>query len=403
MALFNGVKPIDGSRSKTHLIKSGHAAPAADLVVSKVFLKEAKYKDIWKEGVLFNYQYGGEGVEKIVIPQGRLVGVCAPEFNFHDQLYKTPIALPGNSKDNNVIGMVPYNIAYDALEDDQFGGNKPGFVTTEYVEIPFLPGYPASTKYDADGIVDEETRLTVENKMPWGAMIGEAYVGMKCKATPSGRVCKWNKGTDCPSLIIGTVIEQNLNQTGWGWIEWMLLNPAELDQMDKKINRSGVSSLPSDYGYPYDPSFREGHGIYDLLNQYQSQFTSNPQGLEGLHDGSGNFDGFGRNDSVYTDMVLGNMPTITKDGTVVIINAVDHAGNRAKNLVADTVIVTVGGTVLDKAKFTVDEEGGAISIEATVAQSTQAVTATYKLMHYGTPSYLDFKDVVGSCSVLLQL
>lgn len=403
MPLYQGVKPIDGSRSKTHLIKSGHAAPAADIVLSKVFINDDQLKTIWEDGTLFNYQYGGPGVENVTIPQGRFVGACNPEFNFHDQLYKTPIALPGTSRDNNVIGMVPYNVCKDYLEEDMFGGNKPGFITTEYVVLPYLPGYAPSTEYTAAGIVDEETRLTVENKMPWGAVIGEIGVGDFVKSTPSGRACKWIKGTDAECERVGKVIEMDLNQTGWGWMEWMLLNPAEKDKMDKTINRSGVSSLPSDYGYPFDPSFREGQGIYEILNQYQSQFTENPTGLEGLHDGSGNFKGYGRNDSVYKDMKLGNLPTISKDGTIVVMQAVDHAGGKAKNLVKDTVKVTIDGTLVAADKISIDEKYGTISIEATTAQSGKAVTAEYKLKHYGTPSYLDFKDVVGSVSVLLQL
>lgn len=186
-------------------------------------------------------------------------------------------------------------------------------------------------------------------------------------------------------------------------MEWMLLNPAELDPMDKKINRSGVSGLPSDYGYPFDPSFREGHGIYDLLNQYQSQFTSNPMGLEGLHDGTGSFTGYGRNDSIYTDMALGVIPVGVADKTIVMMNAVDMAGNKAKNLVAEGIVVKIDNVVVAADKYTVDEQYASISIEVTAAQAGKAVTATYKLMHYGTPSYLDFKDVMGSCSILLQL
>lgn len=217
MALERGIKPIDGSRSKTHLIKSGHAAPAADLVLSKIFLTDEKLNKVWDKGVLFNYQYGGVGVEAVCIPQGRFVGVCSPEFNFHDQLYKTPIALPGNSRDNNVIGMVPYNVCKDYLEEDAFGGNKPGFITTEYVVLPWLPGHAPSTDFTSTGIVDEENRITVANKAAYGAVLGEIGVGDFIKSTPSGRACKWIKGTDAECDRIAKVLEMDINQTGWGY------------------------------------------------------------------------------------------------------------------------------------------------------------------------------------------
>ena len=405
MPLQNGIKPIEGTRSKTHLIKSGHAAPAADIVLSKKFLTDSTLKTVWNEGVLIDYQYGGhdDGGNTVTIPQGRFVGVTNPEFNFHDQLYKTPIILPGLSNSNNVIGMVPYNICKDFLEEDKFGGNKPGFITTEYVVLPFMPGHAPSTEYTAAGIVDEENRLTIGNKMPWGAVLGELSVGDYIKATPSGRACKWVKGTDLECDRVGICIEQDLNQTAWGFLEWMLLNPAEKDAMDKTINRSGVSSLPSDYGYPFDPTFREGQGIYEILNQYQSKYTENPTGLEGLHDGTGNYKGFGRNDSMYNDMAIGNIPAGLAAGTVIVLNAVDAAGNKAKNIVAEGAVIKIDGTVVSADKVTIDEKYATIAIEIIADQAGKAVTASYQLKHYGTPSYLDFKDVIGSCSILLQL
>lgn len=404
MALYRGIERIEGSRSHTHLIKSGHAAPATDLVLSKQFKDDKQLNRIWENGVLFKYNYGGVGTEDVCIPQGRFVGVCNPEFNFHDQLYKTPISLPGMSRDNNVIGMVPYNICKDYLEDDMFGGNKPSVITTEFVVLPFVIGEEPSTNYNIAGVIDEETRLTVENKMPYGCVLGDIGVGDFVKATPSGRACKWVKGVDAECDRVGKVLEIDLNQTGWGFMEWIMLNPAEKDEMDKTINRSGVSSLPTDYGYPYDPSYRDGQGIYDILNQYQSQFVENPHGLEGLHDGSGDYLGFGRNDTVYKDMSLGNVPpSVAQDGTIIMLHAVDAAGNKAKNLVKDSVKVKIDGVPVDESKITIDEKYATISIEVLAAQAGKSVTAEYKLKHYGTPSYLDFKGVVGSVSILLQL
>lgn len=415
MALMNGIKKQEGSRSKTHLIKSGHASPASDFVLDRIFLygpaktetvtdeKIEKFKTIWNDGVLFNYQFGGPGVSSVVIPQGRLVGVNAPQFNFLDQVYKTPISLPGLIANKNVVGMVPYNICKDALELDQFGGNKPTAVTQEYVVLPYMPGTKPSTEYTLDGVLDEEERITVQEKMPWGALIGEIKTGEKVMATPSGRCTKYDESTGQDP--IGRVWEMDLNQESWGWLKWMLMNPAEADKSDKMINRSGTSSLPSDGGYPYNFEYRDGDGIYEVLNAYQSKFVSNPTGMEGLHDGTGNYEGFGRNETVYKDMDLGVVPEGIVDGAMVVFQAVDYVGNKAKNIIKESLELKLDETVIDAEKITVNEKLGTIAvvIDSATESANKKVTATYKMKHYGTPSYLDFRGVVGSVSILLQM
>ena len=51
-------------------------------------------------------------------------------------------------------------------------------------------------------------------------------------------------------------------------------------------------------------------------------------------------------------------------------------------------------------KVTIDYKQGLITIAADVAEGK--VTATYKAMHYGTPSWADFKGVQGAMYVLLK-
>lgn len=408
MALYEGVKPIEGSRSKTQLVKSGHLSPAGDFVLSNKFITDPKLKAIWnqggdKGGALFRYQYGGTGDEWVTISQGRFIGVDTPQFNFLDQIYKVPVALPGMVDNYNVSGMVPFNISKDFLEEDKFGAKKPPIITTEYVVLPWLPQFTPSTKTGVDAIVEEETKLTVENKMPWGCLIGEAQVGDFVKSTASGRATKWVRGTDLDCDRVGKILEIDVNQESWGWQKWMLLNPAEVDKEDKMMNRSGVSNMPTDSGYPFDPDYREGGGAYDILNGYQSQFTENPQGIAGLHDGTGNFKGYGRNDTLYTDLEIGVVPQGVPDDTMVVFNAVDYAGGKAKNIVADSVVVRIDGAVIGKENITVDEKYGTIAVKVKAAHAGKAVKADYKMLFRGTPSYLDFKGVVGSVSILLQM
>ena len=391
MALFRGYENQQGSRSHTALVRSGHMSPAEKWILDPTFL-DKKMSSIFKDGVLFNYQYGGPGMDEVVIPKGRVVGVGASVKDFVSKKFLASITLPGLALNANTIGMAPYNFTKDWFQLDRFGGNQPSIITLDYVELPYMPGFTPETSYDATGVLKEEQTISVDNRMPWGAVIGECQNGDYLKATPSGRLTKWKSGTDKPEDIVGQVLASDLNAEPTGWLKWMLWEEQYKYDDDKFINRSGVSNLPSDEGYPFDPTYAEGNTIFQ---NYQSNLVNNPTGIVGLHDGSGNYDGFGKNDTEYKDIELG-----TKEAAKPFLGAFkDFAGGILKNI-QQGVVVKVAGTEVPADKVTIDYKQGLITIAADVAEGK--VTATYKAMHYGTPSWADFKGVQGAMYVLLK-
>ena len=391
MALFRGYENQQGSRSHTALVRSGHMSPAEKWILDPTFL-DKKMSSIFKDGVLFNYQYGGPGMDEVVIPKGRVVGVGASVKDFVSKKFLASITLPGLALNANTIGMAPYNFTKDWFQLDRFGGNQPSIITLDYVELPYMPGFTPETSYDATGVLKEEQAISVDNRMPWGAVIGECQNGDYLKATPSGRLTKWKSGTDKPEDIVGQVLASDLNAEPTGWLKWMLWEEQYKYDDDKFINRSGVSNLPSDEGYPFDPAYAEGNTIFQ---NYQSNLINNPTGIIGLHDGSGNYDGFGKNDTEYKDIELG-----TKEAAKPFLGAFkDFAGGILKNI-QQGVVVKVAGTEVPADKVTIDYKQGLITIAADVAEGK--VTATYKAMHYGTPSWADFKGVQGAMYVLLK-
>lgn len=391
MALFRGYENQQGSRSHTALVRSGHMSPAEKWILDPTFL-DKKMSSIFKDGVLFNYQYGGPGMDEVVIPKGRVVGVGASVKDFVSKKFLASITLPGLALNANTIGMAPYNFTKDWFQLDRFGGNQPSIITLDYVELPYMPGFTPETSYDATGVLKEEQAISVDNRMPWGAVIGECQNGDYLKATPSGRLTKWNPDTDKSHEIVGQVLASDLNAEPTGWLKWMLWEEQYKYDDDKFINRSGVSNLPSDEGYPFDPTYAEGNTIFQ---NYQSNLVNNPTGIIGLHDGSGNYDGFGKNDTEYKDIELG-----TKEAAKPFLGAFkDFAGGILKNI-QQGVVVKVAGTEVPADKVTIDYKQGLITIAADVAEGK--VTATYKAMHYGTPSWADFKGVQGAMYVLLK-
>ena len=391
MALFRGYENQQGSRSHTALVRSGHMSPAEKWILDPTFL-DKKMSSIFKDGVLFNYQYGGPGMDEVVIPKGRVVGVGASVKDFVSKKFLASITLPGLALNANTIGMAPYNFTKDWFQLDRFGGNQPSIITLDYVELPYMPGFTPEKSYDATGVLKEEQAISVDNRMPWGAVIGECQNGDYLKATPSGRLTKWKSGTDKPEDIVGQVLASDLNAEPTGWLKWMLWEEQYKYDDDTFINRSGVSNLPSDEGYPFDPTYAEGNTIFQ---NYQSNLINNPTGIIGLHDGSGNYDGFGKNDTEYKDIELG-----TKEAAKPFLGAFkDFAGGILKNI-QQGVVVKVAGTEVPADKVTIDYKQGLITIAADVAEGK--VTATYKAMHYGTPSWADFKGVQGAMYVLLK-
>lgn len=396
MALFRGYENQQGSRSHTALVRSGHMSPAEKWILDPAFL-DKKMSSIFKDGVLFNYQYGGPGMDEVVIPKGRVVGVGASVKDYVSKKFLASITLPGMALNANTIGMAPYNFTKDWFQMDRFGGNQPSIITLDYVQLPYMPGFTAQTTYDVAGVLKEEQELSVDNRMPWGAVIGECQNGDYLMATPSGRLTKWD-GKDY-SKVVGQVLASDLNAEPTGWLKWMLWEEQYKKEDDQFINRSGASNMPTDEGYPFDPAYAEGNTIFQ---NYQSKLITNPTGIVGLHDGSGNYDGFGKNDTEYTDIEIGTIVGGTTAGTVLQFQARDFAGGKLANL-QQGVTVKVNGVEVAANAVTVNYAKGLINVTVAKQETDdQTVTATYKALHYGTPSWADFKGVQGAMYVLLK-
>ena len=397
MALFRGYENQQGSRSNTALVRSGHMSPAEKWILDPTFMDKTM-SGVFKEGVLFNYQYGGPGMEEVVIPKGRVVGVAKSVKDYVSNKYLASITLPGLALHNNTIGMAPYNFTKDWFQMERFGGNQPSIITLEYVKLPYMPGFTPASTMDKAGLLEEELAISVENRMPWGAVIGKCENGDYLKATASGRLTKWDPSKDSYHEVVGQVLASDLNSEPTGWLQWMLWEEQYKKEDDQFINRSGVSNVPSDEGYPYDPTYAEGNTIFQ---NYQSQLLTNPTGLTGLHDGSGNYDGFGKNDTEYTDMEIGTVTAGISNGTIMQFQAVDFAGGKLSNL-QNGIVVKIDNVEVDASRISVNYEKGLISVTMTESDAGKTVTATYKALHYGTPSWADFKGVHGAMYVLLK-
>ena len=139
---------------------------------------------------------------------------------------------------------------------------------------------------------------------------------------------------------------------------------------------------------------------------------TNPTGITGIHDGSGNYDGFGKNDTEYTDMVLEQLSDKDniKATSTYTVQALDFAGGVIKNIQPGVVVklydesgADVTATYINETETVISYEKGKITLAFIKNVDVPlTVKGTYKALHYGTKSYLDFKGVQGAVYVLLK-
>lgn len=409
MALMeNNAKRRDGERNAAMtLVKSGKTSPAEKWILSPKFEKTEVLKPIFTDGVLFNHKWGGPRGDEVVIPMGRLVGVDMPIKDFQMNTYVTTMVLPGMVDNKNWIGVVPYNITKNHWQENQFGGNQPAVITNKLLTLPYIPSAKAAATMDMAGVAKEEQEISVDMKMPWGAVINPhgsddtlaVKPGDYVKATASGRFTKWNPDTDKEIDIVGQVYGMDLNQNQTGFLQWVLWGDQELLD-DAPYN--GQNGIPGEDGWGYNPEYRKGNlAGKGYLTEYTS--TNEATGIPGLHDGSGAYPGLGIQDTEFKDILVDSEVDVA-DGETIVLNVKDIQGAKVKDLIPGSVTIKADGVILDgtTASVEIDNKKGKLKITGVGAGLTNAViTASYQMEKIGVPTFLDFKGVVGSLSILL--
>lgn len=385
MALFSGYNTIKpDSRSRIGALQIGeHESPAEDWVTDPTL------------PVVLKNPYGGPGYEDVVIPMGRLVAVAEP-VKVYTGKYKTVLTLANG--ENPVVGVAPYNFTKDYSNDDRFGGNKPAIITNKYIRLPYIPSSTDSAM------------------CPWGHVTGDGItVGDYLKPTANGQFTKWTDEDD-PRQIVGQILAKDFNQEMMGWLKMAMW--AESMKYDDEIYQNfykqvfgaegNGNNMVGGYGpmnNPYFPQYRDGTirmDRYGYLNDYQTRHT----GIPGLTDGAG------RALTRFSGKTLGTIPADTAEGTVIIFQIKDEAGNNAVDIINSTdndkkFVLKVGGAAVtegdDNGQFRINYATGQVQYKTGADDAGKTVTADYCLRFYGTPSYIDFKGCIGVFNVLLKM
>lgn len=434
MALFPGVTGSMYFKGKTHtgLVVSEGDAPAEKLIPSK------------SEGVKFQYAYGPEGNQNVVIAKGKAVDIAGAEFDYETGYEVTAIKTAAEGS-TNVIGVNHHNL-YERKRD-RFSGNAATVITRNYIELPLFEHADLGT---AQGFADA---------MKFGAMYGTAgdlKHGDYVKVGKNGNFVKADTATDSPFEIVGQVWLVQKELPPAGLLQYFLdMSIPELEAFMKNSsyapspgkNGKAEPQYPGQGGNPqFAPSGAKGDaGAYPLgypweLHGWKGDFERllNPvinRGIPFLTDG------YFKAKQVVTGIALddiynastnndGHIESVIFSGGVTFVDGTGAA--TAKNVVgkgaktaADTrnnalfiklrhkidhveenpVVVKVGGKEVSAADVHLDWTNNMVVLYLEAGATANPITIDAKLIVdpvAGVPTEWDYAGSVGAVRILLQ-
>lgn len=354
MALFEGFNVKPGTRSNMHLVVSQEP--------TEKWLPDPSLP------VLFENIYATNDVKQVVIAKGMAVALTGNFVQDYDTKKKVPTVTIANGS-NAVCGMAGYNVA--ANDPYWMKGNLAGLLTRAYVELPLIRN------------ADDAALIK------YGAVIGDVKPGDILKVTNDpdnpGKLVKWDETKDSFSQMVAQVYGAELEQEPAGFLKWVLWDETAKHEDDQWINKNR-GTRAGDYGWPYDPAYRDG--TIDMDN-YLNSYMTNPTGIQGIHDG------MQRSQTVWTKTF--KIPAGAKAGTNYVIT-LDY-----KNIVDGSVTVKLDNTAVDAEAFTVDRKNGVVTFTLPADQGDEGtLTINYRAYFYGTVPGWDYLGSVGAVRLMLR-
>lgn len=240
MPLFPNLETDYLFKGKTHtnLVVSEGAAPAQEFKVSD------------SEGVKFQYQYGPEGNQNVVLAKGKIVEAAPAEYDAEKSRKVTAIKTAG-ADSKKAIGVNHHNL-YERKRDRFSGGNQgnPTIITRSYIEVPLF-------EHDALGTADGFA-AAMNYGAAYAANGNQLQPGDFVKVGNNGNFAKLDLVNDDAFQIVGQVIAAERELPPAGFLQYYMdMNIPELEEFFK--NKSHAPSPGSNgkdagaypYGYPY--------------------------------------------------------------------------------------------------------------------------------------------------------
>lgn len=357
--------PLIEGLTITPVEKSG----ASRLIVSEGFTPAEQWLLDPTLPILFSYSFGWPAMRQVVIPKGCAVAVGPSAVCFDTGKRRTTLR-PANGA-NPYVGLAPYNLCKKV--NDRFLGNEPAIVRGMYVELPYI-------RSGADAAL-----------VKYGCVYGNIQAGDFL--TPSddsdnmGKCMKWDISKHTVTQMVGQVLAVEDDQEPFGWYKWVMWDETARKQ-DNVTPEFTQGAQPGDWGYPYDPAYRDGFiGVY-TDGGYHSQYTLTPKGLRALTDGA------------QRATTLLEKTAVVPGGTPAGAKFVVDLGYR--HIQANSVNIVLGAGLFEDS-LELDERNGTVTltVKDLVAEPAQ-MKLTFKAHFYGTPPGWDFRGAVGVVRLILR-
>lgn len=148
MPVFPETSVYYKGRTHTQLVVSEGNAPAEKYLASEATNTSVK----------FQYEFGPEGNNSVVIPKGKIVSFAGVEYDVETEKHIPRIQIAGTNAgvDDAIMGVNQHNV-YQRRRD-KFSGSEPTILTREYIRVPLFIGDDAAAA------------ATAANAIKFGAM-----------------------------------------------------------------------------------------------------------------------------------------------------------------------------------------------------------------------------------------
>lgn len=183
------------------------------LVVSEGDAPAEKYIPSAAEAVKFQYEFGPEGNQNVVLPKGKIVTFAGLEYDIETEKHIPAIKISDGT--TAPLGVNHHNV-YERKRD-KFSGNLPTVITREYIRLPLFyaadaptaEGYADSIKFGAAWTTDPETLygkyvksdshgnfcVSADPANEWDKIVGQVY-GVEKDIPPAGFLQYFMEMTD---------------------------------------------------------------------------------------------------------------------------------------------------------------------------------------------------------------
>lgn len=399
MPIFPEVNTYYKGRTHTNLVISEGQAPAEKFIPSAL------------EAVKFQYNYGPEGNQNVVIPKGKIVSLAGMEWDYVSE-HMVPALKIANATDIP-IGVNHHNV-YEHRRD-RFSGNQPTVITREYIELPLFNDIGAAAA------------------IKFGAAYDAAPATMLGKFVKSDANGNFVVTSDYNALVLGQVLAVETDLPPAGFLQYFLeMQDNEYKEFLRQQSyapapgRTAGSDPMSVEGYPLGTSYlqpanrmkdwtkgipRLTDGYFRARTQLVDLALTNAAIASVKVTGNTTVTGAGLNVTVATDgagLVRGAAMMIRlkdnlvndaiKDGSMA--NYPEFAGQLPSD-----VEVKIGGVTVNPNNLHVDYTNNTVVVYFTSAVADQPVLVTVTVLQNqtpGIPTGWDFKGAVGAARILLQ-